>query len=599
MVFQPSQAGISSLYARPMPSARTGALFNAFSYPTKIDPEAIAVFVAAHTNPGETVLDPFGGSGTTGIAARLCEHPTARMRALADHMGIAPTWGPRNAIIYELSPLGALIGRVLTTPPNPAAFAKRGVELLEEADADLRWMYEAEDPTDRAGTIRHTIWSEVLRTPCCGAEITFWDACVRHDPLRLVADFQCPLCASVVRANVCDRVLTEARTRLRRPAWVWGTTGKSNWDRAASATDSDLIDKVAATDVNPTAPDNPIAWGDLYRSGYHAGINSIRDLYTPRNLRVFAHLWALARGEDEALGDALRLWLLSYNASHSTLMTRVVVKTGQKDFVITGAQSGVLYVSGLPVEKNILTGLRRKVRTFTDAFALTHDGNATINVVNASSTSLDLANRTIDYVFTDPPFGDFIPYAEINQVNEAWLGILTDRMDEAIISSAQGKGIVEYRGLMRTVFAEVARALKSTGSATVVFHASKPEVWGALGEAFEANGLVVENTSVWDKTQVSFKQVVHDGSTRHDALFLLRPRLGPEEGSEAPKFTGPTLVTPESIIASAEDLSEARSPRRLYTRYVTACLSEGQAVYLTAPEFYAAVRRLAANAESA
>jgi|GEM_PF-1256163 len=37
------------LYERAMRSTRGGPLFNAFSYPTKISPEAIALFIAAHT----------------------------------------------------------------------------------------------------------------------------------------------------------------------------------------------------------------------------------------------------------------------------------------------------------------------------------------------------------------------------------------------------------------------------------------------------------------------------------------------------------------------------------------------------------------------
>lgn len=58
-------ANIAELYSTPLPSTRTGPLYNAFSYPTKISPEVIAVFIAAHTKPGATVLDAFAGSGTT------------------------------------------------------------------------------------------------------------------------------------------------------------------------------------------------------------------------------------------------------------------------------------------------------------------------------------------------------------------------------------------------------------------------------------------------------------------------------------------------------------------------------------------------------
>src|SRR3546814_17699235 len=55
-------------------------------------------------------------------------------------------------------------------------------------------------------------------------------------------------------------------------------------------------------------------------------------------------------------------------------MTRVVAKSGQKDLVVTSAQPGVLYVSGLPVEKNFFAGLRRKLTTIAQAFETIHGG---------------------------------------------------------------------------------------------------------------------------------------------------------------------------------------------------------------------------------
>ncbi len=64
---------LGRLYDEPLPASRTGALYTAFPYPTKISPEAIALFIAAHTKPGDTVFDGFAGSGTTGLAALLCD----------------------------------------------------------------------------------------------------------------------------------------------------------------------------------------------------------------------------------------------------------------------------------------------------------------------------------------------------------------------------------------------------------------------------------------------------------------------------------------------------------------------------------------------
>src|SRR6266700_2470660 len=79
---------LGALYKRPLPASRTGVLYTAFPYPTKISPEAIALFIAAHTKPGDTVFDGFAGSGTTGLAALLCENPSTELRAKAKRLAL-------------------------------------------------------------------------------------------------------------------------------------------------------------------------------------------------------------------------------------------------------------------------------------------------------------------------------------------------------------------------------------------------------------------------------------------------------------------------------------------------------------------------------
>jgi hypothetical protein len=144
---------MSRLYDSPLPSTRTGPLYNAFSYPTKIDAESVAVFLAAHTQPGDTVLDVFAGSGSTGIAARLCDAPTQRMRALASAAGVDPRWGPRTAVLYELSPIGALLGRVMCDPPDPQEFGAAALRVVEDVERQFGDAYAASAPDSSAGRI--------------------------------------------------------------------------------------------------------------------------------------------------------------------------------------------------------------------------------------------------------------------------------------------------------------------------------------------------------------------------------------------------------------------------------------------------------------
>jgi len=590
------------LYARPLPSSRSGPLYNAFSYPTKISPEAIAVYIATHTSTGATVMDTFAGSGTTGVAAKLCDRPTVEMTRLAKELGLSPAWGPRHAILYELSVVGSFVAGVMCNPPDPNLFESEAALLVEAAYAKLGALLAATDDQGEVGVLRHAIWSEVLVCPHCKHEHSLWDAAVEQEPLHLRAGhetYECPACfrtltvegAPRATESVFDELLGQVVERRKRVlSRVYGKTGKRKWQRAATAGDQATLAAVDAFALPPTVPVAKLKLGDLYRSGYHFGISHLHHLYTRRNLISLATLLELIEQRDPSVRQALRMLVLSYNQSHSTLMTRVVVKDGQSDFVLTGAQSGVLYVSSLPVEKNVLEGIARKVKPLRDSFALVKGSNSTVVVRNQSSTSLLEQNESVDYLFTDPPFADFIPYAEINQINDLWLGQRTDDTNEAVMSQAQGKSLDDYARLMSEVFAEASRVLKPRGIVTVVFHAGKASVWSVLQRAYRAAGLEVAATSVLDKLQASFKQVVSTVSVKGDPLLLLT------KDAHAGAFVTPTgeaLIA--ELVAQAKGSADPaeREPTRLYSRYVNRCLSNGDLVQMNASEFYAKLNQTA------
>jgi tRNA1(Val) A37 N6-methylase TrmN6 len=266
-------------------------------------------------------------------------------------------------------------------------------------------------------------------------------------------------------------------------------------------------------------------------------------------------------------------------------MTRVVVKKNSKDFVLTGAQSGVLYISSLPVEKNIIEGIKRKRSKFEEAFDYLADCSGRIEVFNKSSRHLEQAKQSVDYIFTDPPFGDFIPYAEVNQINELWLGEPTNRDEEIIISQSQNKEVERYQEMMTDVFIEMNRVLKSDGYATVVFHSSKAAVWNALCMAYTESGFNVADTASLDKNQASFKQVVSQGSVQGDPLFLLSK--GTKEISECDS----RIVLDEAI--AGEHIAFRFDARRIYSDYISRCLKLGIKVDYDAKAAYSYIAQKA------
>ena len=581
-----------ALYRRALPARRSGPLYNAFSYPTKISPEAIALFISAHTKPGDTVFDGFAGSGTTGVAALLCEDPPLALRAEAERLGLDSQWGARNAVLYELSVLGALVGRTLTNPPDPLAFRKAAEDTLRVAEAEDGWMYAATNPEGRSGIIRHVVWSDVLECPTCHRETTLWDSSVSLDPARIASHFNCRHCARAAPLDCVERVTHETpdcllgknRTlRLRRVVRIYGSTGNKSWSRDPTPQDISLLNRIDVDSIPDAVPRVAIPWGDLYRRGYHAGITHLHHLYTRRNLIVFSRLWQRTACYDAEVRDALRFWLLSYNASHATIMTRVVAKSGQRDLTTTSAQPGVLYVSGLPVEKNLILGLRRKLSTIARAFAVTYGRKGRVEVRQESSCRIHLPDCSVDYVFTDPPFGGNIPYAEINFINEAWLGRQTNRAEEIIVSNAQNKSVAEYQRLLTIALSEVRRILKPTGMTTLVFHSASAGIWNALRAAYTDAGFGLDCAGVLDKTQGSFKQVTTNGAVRGDPVLLLSKKAPHTTSSVSSVWTIAERLRQEAALTN--DPSE-QSAQRLYSRLVSHFLILHQPVPVDADSFY-------------
>ena len=83
--------------------SKTSVYQRAHSYHTKVPPDAIVPFFKAFTRPGDTVYDPFCGSGMTGIAALLAD---------------------RNALLSDVSIAAVHIARNYTRPCDPSAFSK-------------------------------------------------------------------------------------------------------------------------------------------------------------------------------------------------------------------------------------------------------------------------------------------------------------------------------------------------------------------------------------------------------------------------------------------------------------------------------------------
>ena len=199
-----------------------------------------------------------------------------------------------------------------------------------------------------------------------------------------------------------------------------------------------------------------------------------------------------------------------------------------------GPLSGTLYVSSLITPPHVLRTFERNAKTIGESL-VNPVSKLRGQVVSTQSANClpNIPENSVDYIFTDPPFGHNFDYSELNFFWEAFLSVFTSQTSEAIVSTSQKKGVEEYRHLMEACLQEYYRVLKPGHWITVEFSNTKAAVWNAIQTALERCGFVVANVASLDKKQHSFKAVMTPTAVKQDLIITAyKPNGGLEERFE-------------------------------------------------------------------
>ena len=533
-------------FAQPVKAKRSGTIYNAHSYHTKVPPEGIVPYIEHYTDPGDLVLDPFCGSGMTGVAALMTD---------------------RHVILNELSPAAVHIAYNYCTPVDVEALKREFERLKAAVKEEFDWLYGT--ICDRCGgpaTIQYTIWSDVFECSRCGAELALWIVDSKDDTWQVHKRLACSVCGKEWQKAQLKRVKTiPVLTNYECPR-----CRKKRGEHPTTESETQRLDDISSKTVPYWYPTDVLdPESEMYiRGALHLrNIRRIDQFYTSRNLWASARLWREFNAvEDKRVRMALRFLFTAVNAPHATVMTRVILKGGHKP-ILTSSQSGILYVPSLSVEKNLLAVTERKFRDITNmaSYAMPQYTGAFIAVVGTSTDLATLAGDTIDYVFTDPPFGMNLYYADLNFIWEAWLGEFTDPTEEAVVNrekKTNAKTIAEYARLMGESFREMYRVLKPGRWASVVFHNSDDRIWQVILDAAEIAGFELAEINSFDKGQLSFKGIRGDKGlervTNQDIVLNLRkPRPGQ---IPTPNSRTHLVEAEQRVVETVADFLEANPP---------------------------------------
>jgi hypothetical protein len=184
-----------------------------------------------------------------------------------------------------------------------------------------------------------------------------------------------------------------------------------------------------------------------------------------------------------------------------------------------GPLSGTLYIGSLIRALSVHSSYQRGISRLKKVFQSTSDFSNDCIISTCGAADTGIASNTIDYIFTDPPFGGNLNYSELSFLWESWLKVVTNQKNEAIINATQNKGLSEYQNLMTACFTEYYRVLKPGRWMTIEFHNSQNAVWNSIQEALQRSGFIIADVRILDKKQSSFKQITTTSAVKQDLVI--------------------------------------------------------------------------------
>jgi DNA modification methylase len=468
--------------------------------------DAIRSYIAHFTTEGDLVLDPFCGSGSTALAASMER---------------------RKAIGIDASPAATFIARYYLAEVDPKEFEARFRTWIGKVRDELGWLYGTTCHRCRGPAIlHHLVYSNTYGCPCCGAVVSLFEA-LRFGGFSRKG--RCPHCEEGLISTklpvlgflpVASSFSCLGSCKPRRCTRSMGGTKEEAW--AFEHIDLRSIEALEREPIPYPVPDvrmmneqsDSVPWGDEWRPSRN--FRTLRELFTHRNL------WALAALKSAAGSDLDLQGLLTSSMFAVSRKSQHLDRGG-------GYIPGNWALPPMSKQRNVLETLSKVFRRSQKARIQLADADMERSVCLSTQSATDLSaipNDSVDYIFTDPPYGGTVQYGELNFLWEAWLGFDTGWHErEIVVNRVRGKTLEAWQRDMTRVFCECHRVLKPGRWLSICYHDACGESWNALGQAVKDAGFVNESLSesvAIDTGGRTYNQHTVDMATKRDLVFNFR-----------------------------------------------------------------------------
>jgi 16S rRNA G966 N2-methylase RsmD len=246
----------------------------------------------------------------------------------------------------------------------------------------------------------------------------------------------------------------------------------------------------------------------------NSDVPTIEQLFSQKQLSQLSYLKFLIQKEDSEVRGCLMLMF-------SGLLNKVNLTYHSSEGRSEGRGDSSVFryyryrIAPKPAEVDVMTYFEsrfKKVVAGKKEVAGLINANTVKNARVIKGTATDLSgipNQSVDYIYTDPPYGSKIPYLDLSTMWNAWLDLSVsdeDFANEAIEGGEAGKNKQDYSDLLAQSIREMARVLKYDRWMSFVFAHKDPAYWHLIIDSAESVGFEYAGAVKQSNGQTSFKK---------------------------------------------------------------------------------------------
>lgn len=254
---------------------------------------------------------------------------------------------------------------------------------------------------------------------------------------------------------------------------------------------------------------------------------TVADLFTKRTLSCHAKLLSLI--ETFSSGNEKELLKLTFTANLANC-SKLVPPIKSRGDMSQGAWMTGFYIGETYLENNVLlyfeNRLEKTIKGKKEYLSLLDNGLFDKNennywVTNFDAKKIELESNSIDYIFTDPPYGDAVPYFEQSIIWNSWLRFEPFYEEEIVISDSKKrqKNINLFEVEINKAFSEIKRVLKPNGYFSLTYHSLSGLEWKAITNACIINGFEMVDFTWLVQKSFSPRQLNRSKSIKGDVLI--------------------------------------------------------------------------------